>query len=218
MDDVTTRLTRLDACAVSDALDKLGLTGAVTGLQRLSSTRRISGRVLTVKMEKDDGRPPAARHLATTAIEMAKPGDVIVMEQRTGVDAACWGGNLSLGAKLREVAGVIVDGPARDVDEARDYDFPIFARRATSRTARGRIVEAGTNVPITVGDVTVNPGDFVVADGSAVVFVARGEVERVLEAAEAIAARERAMVAALREGTPISEVMGRNYENMLKKP
>ena len=218
MDHYTDRLARLDACAVSDALDKLGLTGAVTGLQRLSSTRRISGRVLTVKMVKDDGRPPAARHLATTAIEMAKPGDVIVMEQRTGVDAACWGGNLSLGAKLREVAGVIVDGPARDVDEARDYDFPVFARSATSRTARGRIVEAGTNVPIAVGDVTVNPGDFVVADGSAVVFVARGEVERVLEAAEAIAARERAMVAALREGTPISEVMGRNYENMLKKP
>jgi regulator of RNase E activity RraA len=216
MDHVTDRLARLDACAVSDALDKLGLTGAVTGLQRLSSTRRISGRVLTVKMEKDAGQPPAARHLATTAIEMAKPGDVIVMEQRTGVDAACWGGNLSLGAKLREVAGVIVDGPARDVDEARDYDFPVFARGATSRTARSRIVEAGTNVPIAVGDVTVNPGDFVVADGSAVVFVAQGEIDRVLEAAEAIAARERAMVAALREGTPISEVMGRNYENMLK--
>lgn len=217
MTDLLTRLSLLDSCAVSDALDKLGLSGAVSGLQRLSSTRRISGRVLTVKMEKDDGRPAASRHLATTAIEMAQPGDVIVMEQRTGIDAACWGGNLALGAKLRQVAGVVVDGPARDVDEARDYDFPVFARAATSRTARGRIVETGTNVPITVGDVTVTPGDFVVADGSAVVFIAQGEIERVLEAAEAIAARERAMVAALREGTPISDVMGRNYETMLKR-
>jgi regulator of RNase E activity RraA len=218
MDAVTSRLARLDACAVSDALDKLGLAGAVTGLQRLSSAQRLSGRVLTVRMEKDEGRPAASRHLATTAIEMARPGDVIVMEQRTGIDAACWGGNLSLGAKLRQVAGVIVDGPARDVDEAREYDFPIFARSATSRTARGRIVEAGTNVPITVGDVTVTPGDFVVADASAVVFVAAANIDRVLEAAEAIAARERAMVAALREGTPISEVMGRTYETMLNKP
>ena len=215
-DDAAARLARLDACAVSDALDQLGLGGAVTGLQRLSATRRISGRVVTVKMEKDDGRPPAARHLGTTAIEAARPGDVIVMEQRSGVDAACWGGNLSLGAKLRQVAGVIVDGPARDVDEARDYDFPIFARSATSRTARGRIVEAGTNVPILVGDVRVSPGDFVVADGSAVVFIGAADVDRVLDAAEAIAARERAMVAALREGTPISEVMGRTYETMLR--
>src|SRR5688500_4987475 len=168
MDEITTRLAQLDACAVSDALDKLGLPGAVTGLQRLSSTRRISGRVLTVKMERAEGHPPAARHLATTAVEAAQPGDVIVMEQRTGL--------------------------------------------ATARTARGRIVETGTNVPITVGDVTVTPGDFVVADGSAVVFIARNDIDRVLEAAEAVAARERAMVAALREGTPISEVMGRNYE------
>ena len=93
------------------------------------------------------------------------------MEQRTGIDAACWRGNLSLGAKLRQVAGVIVDGPARDIDEAREYDFPVFARTATSRTARGRIVEAATNAAITVGDVTVHPGDFVVADGSGVVFI-----------------------------------------------
>jgi 4-hydroxy-4-methyl-2-oxoglutarate aldolase len=63
----------------------------------------------------------------------------------------------------------------------------------------------------------VHPGDFVVADGSAVVFIAQAEIDRVLEAAEAIAARERAMVAALNEGTPITEVMGRNYETMLKK-
>jgi regulator of RNase E activity RraA len=72
-------------------------------------------------------------------------------------------------------------------------------------------------VAITVGDVTVHPGDFVVADGSAVVFIAQADIARVLDAAEAIAARERAMVAALKDGTPITEVMGKNYETMLKK-
>jgi len=216
MDDLLMRLARLDACAVSDALDKLGLTGAVTGIQRLTTARRISGRVHTVRMDKDDGSP-STQHLGTTAIEASQPGDVIVMEQRTGIDAACWGGNLSFGATLREVAGVIVDGPARDIDEARDYDFPVFARTATARTARGRIREGATDVPITVGDIAVHPGDFVVADGSGVVFIAQAEIGRVLDAAEAIAARERAMVAALKDGTPISEVMGRNYETMLKK-
>src|SRR5262245_22045160 len=216
MDDPVTRLGRLDACAVSDALDKLGLTGVVTGIQRLTTDRRIAGRVVTVKLEKDDGRPIASRHLGTTAIESAQPGDVIVIEQRSGIDAAAWEGNLALGAQLRGVAGVVIDGPTRDVDEAREHGFPVFARDHTSRTARGRIVETGTNVPITVGDIAVNPGDYVVADGSAVVFVAAADAERVLEAAEAIAAKERAMVAALREGLPISQVMGRNYETMLK--
>ena len=211
------RASKLDTTSISDALDRLSLPGAVTGIQRLTTTRRICGRVVTVKMGRDEGQPPASRHLGTTAIESAQPGDVIVMEQRTGIDAACWGGNLSLGAKLRQIAGVVVDGPARDVDEAREYDFPVFARSATARTARGRIVEVATNVTVTIGEVTVNPGDFVVADGSGVVFIEHGQVERVLAAAEAVAARERAMVAALREGTPISQVMGTSYETMLKK-
>ena len=232
MDDLTARLGRLDSCAVSDALDKLGLKGAVTGIERLSTDRRISGRVLTVKLERDNGdspdrldspgsgdrgRPAASRHLGTAAIEAARPGDVIVVEQRTGIDAAGWGGTLSLGARLRGVAGVIVEGPARDVDESREYDFTVFARGHTSRTARGRIVETGTNVPITVGDMPVSPGDYVVGDGSGVVFVPAGEIERVLDTAEAIVAREKAMADSLRGGAPISQVMGKAYETMLKR-
>ena len=217
MDEAVARLSRLDACAVSDALDKLGVTGVVTGIARLATDRRISGRVVTVKLEKDDGRPAASRHLGTTALEAAQAGDVIVLEQRTGVDAACWGGNLSLAAQLRGIAGVVIDGPARDTDEARRYDFTVFARSATSRTARGRIVETGTNVPITIGDVQVSAGDYVVADGSAVVFVKAADIERVLDAAEIVADRERQMVADLKNGLPASQVMGKSYETMLKK-
>ena len=217
MSDIITRLAGLDSCAVSDALDKLGLKGVASGLERLATDRRISGRVVTVKLEADDGRPVASRHLGTTAIEAGRHGDVIVIEQRTGIDAASWGGNLALAASLRGIAGVIVDGPVRDVDEAQGYGFPLFARSRTPHTARGRIVETGTNVPIVVSGIPVSPGDYVVADGTGVVFVAAGDIESVLDAAEQVAARERAMVAALREGLPVTEVMGKSYETMLKR-
>jgi regulator of RNase E activity RraA len=216
MNEHVARLNRLDACAVSDALDKLGLPGVVTGIHRLATDRRIAGRVLTVKLSPVQAAVTSTRHLSTAAIEAASPGDIIVVEQRTGIDAAAWGGVLSRGAKLREVAGVICEGPARDVDESRQLDFPVFARNHTARTARGRIVETGTNVPITVGDVAVSPGDYVIADASAVVFVTQGEIARVLDAAEAIARREAAMVEALHAGKRISEVMGANYEQMLE--
>ena len=185
MNEFIERLSRLDSCAVSDALDKLGLKGSVTGIARLSTERRIAGRVLTVKLDRAEGRTNT-RHLCTAAIEAAKPGDIIVVEQRTGLDAASWGGNLSIGAQVRGVAGVIVEGPARDIDDSRKLDFPVFARSHTARTARGRIVEVATGEPITVGDVTVSPGDYVIADASAVVFVPQSEIARVLEAAEAI--------------------------------
>ena len=216
MDELVSRLSRLDTCAVSDALDKLGLAGAVTGIHRFSTDRRIAGRVQTVTLALAGGTSGPPRHLCTQAIERAAPGDLIVVEQRTGVDAAAWGGNLSLGAQVRGVAGVIVEGPVRDIDDSRRLDFPVFARDRTARTARGRIVEVATNEPITVADICVSPGDYAIADGSAVVFVARVEIQRVVETAESIMQKEEAVAAAIREGRPISQVMDASYEHMLK--
>lgn len=217
MDDFSTRLNQLDCCAVSDAMDRLGLRGVVTGIHQYSTQRKIAGRVLTVKLGIDSGKAVGARHLSTTAIEAASPGDVIVVEQRTGVDAASWGGNLSLGAKVRGIAGVICEGPARDIDESRQHDFPVYARDHTCTTARGRLVEVATNEPITVGTVLVSAGDYVIADASAVVFVRSADISRVVDAAEKIVEKEKLMAEAIRAGAPISQVMGADYESMLKR-
>lgn len=219
MDDPVKRLQRLDVCAVSDAMDKLGLPPSVSGLTQQSTQQRIAGRVVTYKLVPAAQVPPhegAPRHLGTTAIEAAQPGDVIVIEQRTGLDAGSWGGILSLAAKLRQVAGVVVDGPVRDIDEARAYEFPVYARGLTARTARARVAEAFTNQPVRIGEVTVCPGDFVIADASGAVFIAATDIDRVLQAAEMIVGREAAMAQALRAGQPVSQVMGADYEHMLK--
>ena len=210
------RLARMDCCAVSDALDKLELPGVVSGLPQLSGVRRITGRAVTMKLGVGSPQPGPVRHLGTTAIESAQAGDVIVIEQRSGVEAGSWGGILTLGAKLRGVAGVVSDGLVRDIDEARGYDFPVFARGCTARTARSRIVEMANNEPVMIGDAFVSAGDYVTADGSAVIFIKPENIDKVLEAAEYIAAREAAMMKALLAGRPITEVMGANYEHMLK--
>ena len=215
--DFVERLKQLDCCAVSDALDKLGLAGAVTGIAQLSTSRRIAGRILTVKLGVGEPPPGKPRHVSTTAIEAAQPGDIIVVEQHSAVIAASWGGILTLGAKLRGVAGAIADGPVRDIDESRQLDFPVFGTSVTTFTARGRIVELATGEPITIRGIRVKPGDYVIADGSGVVFIAAENIERVLDTAEEIFAREAAMAQALREGKPITEVMGANYENMLRR-
>lgn len=217
MNELLERLGRLDVCAVSDALDKLGLPPAVTGIERWSTNARVSGPVRTVRLGAAGDGPPMSRHLCTAAIESSHPGDVIVVEQRTGLDAAAWGGTLSLGAQLKHVAGVIVEGPARDIDESRGLEFPVFARNHTARTARGRVVEVDSGGPITVGDVAVRQGDYVVADGTGVAFIPAGQIERVLDVAESITEREKAMADALRSGKPLSEVMGASYENLLRR-
>jgi regulator of RNase E activity RraA len=215
------RLARLDACAVSDALDKLGIVeGYVAGLVRRCGRPQISGRVVTYRLVAAAEAPAPSgppRHLGTAAIEFAKPGNVIVAQQQTGIDAGTWGGILTLAAHLKGVAGVIADGPVRDIDEAVTYGFPVFSRGLTARTARGRVAEIETNQVIRIGEAQVAPGDYVIADGSGVVFVRADDIEPVLAAAEGIAGREAAMAKALLAGQPVSEVMGGDYEHMLNR-
>jgi regulator of RNase E activity RraA len=214
---ILARLSAIDTCALSDALDKLGLSGQVTGLNRESGRGRVAGVAVTVKLGTGDPAPGPPRHLGTAAIEASDDHSVIVVEQRTGVEAGCWGGLLTRGARLAKVRAVVADGPVRDIDEARELDFPIFTNKLTCYTARGRVVEKGTNIPIEIGGAAVMPGDYVVADGSAVIVIRPGEVHAVLATAETIYAREAAMIEEMGRGTKMSEVLGGNYEHLLAK-
>jgi 4-hydroxy-4-methyl-2-oxoglutarate aldolase len=214
--EAAARLRKLDVCAVSDALDRLKLPSAVGGLRQFSGASRIAGRVIAVRLgvgEPPDGVP---RHLCSMAIERGGADDIIVVEQRTGIEAGSWGGLLSLGAVVRGIAGVIAEGPVRDIDEARGLGFPVFARSLTARTARGRVVELGTDLTLSIGGVRVDSGDYAIADNSGVAFIPAKEISTVLKTAEAIARREAAMADAIRAGVPIGQVMGGDYEHMLR--
>jgi regulator of RNase E activity RraA len=111
---------------------------------------------------------------------------------------------------------VIVDGACRDIDESRDMGLPVFARAAVPVTARGRIAEHDFDCPVTIAGIAVAPGDWVVADGSGVVFVRADRLEDVMAVAEEILARETLMARDIDAGVPIGDVMGASYEDMLK--
>ena len=218
MEDIRTRLARLDGCAVSDALDQKGLDPSVTGLVCQTVRKKICGRIVTVRLAKGsapEGAP--VRHLCTTAIEQAEAGDVIVVEQRTGIEAAGWGGILSTAAKVKGIDGVIMEGLARDIDEAEELGFTVYARGATARTARGRIHEAETGGTITVGEATVKNGDWVLADSSGTAFIPADVVEDVVSAAERIVAKESAMAKSVLSGEKATIAMGANYEHLLEQ-
>jgi len=210
------RLGRLDTCVVSDALDRLGFTGVVPGLERLSTDSKITGPVLTVRLETANGRT-AERHLCTAAIEAAKPGEIIVVEHHSRSDCAGWGGILSRAAGMRKIAGVIVDGICRDIDESRELGFPVFGRGVLPVTARGRVIETEFNRAVIIGSITVRPGDWVIADGSGVVFIAAENLQAVVEQAEKLVAREAELIADIEAGTPVTRVMSRTYEHMTRK-
>lgn len=216
-DPLVARLRAFDICDLSDALDALGMTPAITGLVATSAPRPIAGRAVTVELAV--GPPPAAatRHLCTAAVDFAGPNNVIVVQQRTGIDAAGWGGILSRAAHRAGVAGTIVDGPTRDIEEASALGYTVYARSCTARTARGRIHEAASQGPIRLGEAAVLPGDYIAVDRSGCVVVPAACIAEVLARAEAIKARSAEMADAVDRGRSVSQVMGEAYETMLTR-
>ena len=211
------RLLKLSTTNISDALDKTGIRGAVSGILPMYDCPRIVGRAVTIKITAA-GMLKSKHHLGVHAIASASKGDIIVIDNRGDLQNNCWGEILSMGAKMKGVSGVVVDGAARDIDMCKEFDFPVFARGTVPITARGRIMQESFNEMIRVGDVQVRPGDIVMADFNGVVVIPVEKLNEVITAAEEILRKEAAMVAELRKGTSILEVDEKfAYEQMLKK-
>lgn len=215
MSDVTERLNRLDTCAVSDALDALGLQGVLADVNPVTLPRRVAGRVLTVELGPADGATPG-RHLCTSAIEAARRGDIIVVAHQRRTDCAGWGGNLSRAAARQGVAATIVHGAVRDIDESRALGYAVFATAVTPLTARGRAAELSWGGPVHLASLTIATGDYVVADSTGVAFLPAAALARVVQKAEEIASHEAAMAAAIDRGVAAGDAMGASYESLLQ--
>jgi 4-hydroxy-4-methyl-2-oxoglutarate aldolase len=215
-DGLRAEMLSYDSCLISDVLEKLELPFGIATLKRQATTRRIFGRAVTVRLVKFSGEIPK-KHLGTAAIEAASPGDVIVIEHQARADCAGWGGLLSTAAKAKGISGVVVDGLVRDVDESAQLEFPVFARGVTPVTARGKVVELATNVPVDLAGVQVRPGDFVMADGSGVVVIPESRLDEVVAEARAMTAFEDSIRAGLDAGVAIGSAMSASYENLLAR-
>ena len=205
-DSLVTRLAALDSTVISDAFDGLGLPGGLGSLRPVWGAPTVVGRVRTIQLEPDQGQAPGP-HLATSVVATAAEGDVVVVANDGRLDVSCWGGILSLGSVRRGVAGVVADGVCRDVAEAEQHGLPVYSRGVSPRTARGRLRQRATGVRVQMEDVSVDEGDLVLADDSGVVFVPLDAAAAVLDAAEAITAREAAITADLLRDVPIDQAM-----------
>jgi regulator of RNase E activity RraA len=124
------------------------------------------------------------------AMTVAQPGDVIVIDGRGATSRSLWGGNRSTFVAARQIAGVIVDGATRDIDETRDAGLPIFAR-AVCPMASASVGPGELNYPIACGGVVVQPGDIIVADAEGIVVIPRDDAADVYAAWRKIVDREQ---------------------------
>jgi len=211
------RLEKLSTTNLSDALDRVGIRGAVIGIRPLFGMPKVIGRAVTIKMTAA-GMVKSKRHLGIDAIATASPGDVIAIDNRGDLYNNCWGEILSCAAQKKGILGVFIDGAARDIDICQEIGFPVFARGIVPITARGRIMQEDFNCVIRLGDVQVRPGDILVGDINGLVIIPPENAEEVISAAEEIYTKEELMKADILKGMDILEVDSKyNYEQMLKK-
>jgi len=205
--DLRKRLHALDTCAVSDALDHLHLSGATTGVRPMHlGCGKVAGYARTVEVV-DAPAAPAGKHMATRTVAAAGAGDVVVIANRGRVNVSCWGDILTVAAQVNGIEGTVIDGACRDADAVAEAAYPLWARAAVPVTARGRIAERGSNVPVLFDGVLVRSGDLVLADGSGVVFLPADRAAEIIATAERLTARQEAMAAAIRAGESVIDVM-----------
>jgi 4-hydroxy-4-methyl-2-oxoglutarate aldolase len=205
--DRLSRLSLLDTCAVSDALDGLGLSGALVGLQPLWPLAGVvAGRVRTLRVgPRTPGGPTV--HLGTPLIAAARPGDVIVIDAGGRSDVSSWGGILSAAAVRAGIRAVVVDGACRDIADSEELGLPIFGRAVVPVSARGRVVQLSMDEPVGLCGHTVRSGGYAIADRCGVVVIPEDGIGAVLDLAERIRDREAEMVAAVHAGRPVVDVM-----------
>jgi len=191
--------------ALADLHESLG---AVQGRMALMSSRmrpllqgrRISGAAVT------SYNFPGDNLMIHVALNVAERGQILVLANGGGTQGALWGDVACTFAAQKGVAGVVADGPVRDIDALREMDFPVWATSISPSHPEKR-GPGSVNVPIVVDGVLVEPGDVIVADGDGVLAIPQAHLARTLEGARQRAEREIAIRERIKAGESLFQIL-----------
>jgi 4-hydroxy-4-methyl-2-oxoglutarate aldolase len=210
---ICTRIPLPDPALVAEAAtfalaDLHESLGAVQGRMCLMSARmrpliagqRISGAAVT------SYNFPGDNLMIHVALNVAQRGQILVLTNGGGTQGALWGDVACTFAAHKGIAGVVADGPVRDIDALREMNFPVWAT-AISPSHPEKRGPGSVNVPVVVDGVLVEPGDVIVADGDGVLVIPQADLARTLEGARQRAAKEVAIRARIKAGESLFEIL-----------
>ena len=154
----------------------------------------LLGVAFTVKV------PPGDNLMFHKAIDLAQPGDVIVIDGEGGINHSLCGDIMFNLAKKKGIAGFVIDGCIRDVDALIEMNFPVYAKgvqpKGPYKNGPGEI-----NVPVSIGGIVVCPGDIIVGDGDGVVVIKEADAKNVYELSKKQFDKEQVMLEDIQKGT-----------------
>lgn len=190
MDDGTKWRRLTEGLGVADVIDAMtevfGHRAHIIGLDSPNPERTLFGPAATIgfmPVRKDlmDPQRHSLGPLFYRAIGDADPaGKVLVMASNGHPDTSLGGGTKLSRVRNHDMAGILCDGRLRDFEELRTYDFAVYCTGETVRAGGNEIQPYVADVPVTVGGVTVVPGDYVFAKGNSAAVIPAPKVEEVL--------------------------------------
>jgi len=183
--------SKFQASILADVGGRRGTLGG--RIQPLSKSMKVAGPAFTVEVR------PGANLMIHAALNLAKPGDVIVVDGKGDLSCALTGALMAAHARKAGIAGFVIDAAVRDTEDCAKGSFPIFAAGCNPngplKNSGGRI-----NWPVSLAGTTVNPGDLIVGDADGVVVVPRETAAEIVKAAQAKVDAENQRMAAIGRG------------------
>lgn len=206
--ELSKRYKALYTGAVADLLDARGLRQQVLPhyIMPVTVDMVVAGPAFTGQGYPVDDVSSDDSNMRIRMLDSIEPGTVSVWSAAGHTSAAHWGEIMSNAARERGCTGAVVDGGLRDTGFVLKMGFPVFCRFRCAASSVGRWEIREWQVPIKIGETTINPGDFVFGDVDGVVIVPKELTVEVLLEAEQFAERENKMRVELASGTTVSEV------------
>ncbi len=210
-DPVVAGFWKTTESSAADAVDQIvGQRGFMTHDMRPRIPGKIVGRAATALLRQttpDKATPTLSAKHSVEMIDNAKPGEVAVIVLENGLDVAGLGGLMGTTAKARGLAGVVIDGGVRDLEELRRLKLPVYSRSVVPSTTVGRWASVGNNIPVQCAGVTVRPGDLIIAGEDGVTVVPKEREAEVLKRALEIDERESKMIPHILKEKSLSKVI-----------
>lgn len=205
-DDLLARCRRIATSTWSDVLDQLGMRGAAEGIAVRSGAERIAGRAVTVREEaRPLGTYPVEAFAVGRVLGAATAGAMLVIDMG-GAAVSTLGGLAARAAVARGIAGVLIDGGCRDIEEIRSIGLWVASRHVTPVSGKQRVRVTAINEPVRLGGIDVSPGDYIIADLTGIVVVPAERIEEALAVAEELDRQDERFRQALDAGRDFAEI------------
>jgi 3-hexulose-6-phosphate synthase/6-phospho-3-hexuloisomerase len=195
-EEILALLMQVSAPNVSDAMHR---KGAMSGIISICGNVKMVGRAVTVQTLAGDWAKPVE------AIDVARKDEVIVINNDGAIHIAPWGELATLSCVKKGIAGVVIDGAVRDVDDIRAMKYPLFAKAVVPNAGEPKGF-GEINAEIQCGGQAVRPGDWITGDESGVVVIPAGRAYEIARRALEIKKNEERIREEIRRGSTLSEV------------